>query len=306
MEEYEQLIKRRFRDQKLPQSIVTDFIRKSKEKGLLLDDELDEIPKNVTLIELKNRLRECRRTLFNTSLESFHRDIEVEEIELTQHNEKENKQNHRIVDEKGKIEEDRRQTINSNNNHHERISDLVKYPNHFINKDKNINSNHNERVSDLNQYPERVINKDKNMNKNNHERVSDFNQYPKEVINKDININKNHDPLKTDLNECQNKYLIDKDKKNIVSEQMGTLTRRNRNNCKFDINYNETELEKKERRLKNVLSAYYQYEIAKIKEEQPIKSSCPYNKKVLYILITVAMSFFIILLIDLFDIFRPY
>lgn len=230
MEEYEELIRKRFRDQKLPRNIVTDFIRKLKEKGHLLDDEMTEIPQNVTMDELKKKLMECRRFLFSTSLDSFHRDVEVEEIAPSRcQNEKENKLNYKM----------------SNN-----------LENNFVNKE--------------------------------------------------INMNKEYDTRdRANLNECQNNKLPGK--KHILNNQTVSLTKRNRETCQFDKTHSETALEKKERRLRNVLRAYYEYEITKIKEEQnkPISTST-YTRKTVTFLIIVVISLLIIILIDTSNILKPY
>ncbi|KRH93620.1 hypothetical protein M153_714000322 [Pseudoloma neurophilia] len=187
MEEYEDLIKQRFGQQKLPKNIISEYIKKSKEKGLILDIELLENPVNVTLNELKNKLSEFRRKFFQTNLDSFTCDVELEDI---------------------------------------------------------------------------------------------------------------------DFNECQN------DKENKLPSnkqpQMGNLIKKTHDIPKIKLEEEETEIMKKERRLRNILTAYYEYEIAKIHEEEKKPSKRVLNSKIVLIFIIIVAILFIVLLIDFSDIMRPY
>lgn len=184
MEEYEKLIEDRFQNKILPKNIILDYIKKAKEKGIILDDELVEIPLNLTLDGLKKKLMEYRRQFFKSSLDSFNCDLELEEINQSE-----------------------------------------------INKENNIPRN-------------------------------------KQTQQKMINGNENK-VISLDLDEKE-------------------------------------KMEKKERRLKNVLSAYYEYEMAKIKEEkkEPQKG---FSIPRIRIFITLVLFLFgLILFIDYLDILRPF
>lgn len=182
MKEYEDLIKARFANRVLPKNIIHDYIAKAKEKGIILDDELVEIPQDLTLEELKKKLTEYRRAFFESTLDSFNCDFELEEI----------------------------------------------YQIDGQNKENQNNSNKQAKMS----------------------------------------------------------KLIEKEK---VKE------------------YDETDrISKKERRLRNILNAYYEYEISRILEEEKEPEKPKSSSKILFLLVFVVLGIGVFVFLDYIDFFRPF
>lgn len=93
MQEYEQFIKNRFGNKILPNTIIQSYLKKAKEKGIILENELQELPPNLNLNQLKEKLTECRRSLFQTSLDSFNCNIELRDADFYESQNKENDHN---------------------------------------------------------------------------------------------------------------------------------------------------------------------------------------------------------------------
>ncbi|ELA47827.1 hypothetical protein VCUG_00669 [Vavraia culicis subsp. floridensis] len=76
MEDFEEKIKREYRNGYLPQEIVERYIQMAGDDGLILDQELKKLPARITLKDLKDKLTEFRRNSFlHGSFESLDNDV---------------------------------------------------------------------------------------------------------------------------------------------------------------------------------------------------------------------------------------